>query len=193
MKASTNPLDNDNNQNKLSTTSISTKRKVNFSNPFDSDFDDVEQKGGELPYIYPRDPQLNNGNSLSQPKQEKKQDQRLKSAMKKTIPKKRKRDIKVKSEEKSIAVTSIDSADETAVERFLVSHRVYGYPNTSGNIISNYIRFVSNNHPLLSLCLKHKNHPFTFKRRLLVFICILAFAIALSYILLSTSYVYKVK
>jgi hypothetical protein len=90
------------------------------------------------------------------------------------------------------SIVAVDVNDENAVVRFLVSNRVYGYPNSNGSILSNYVHFVCNNHPLLSICFARRCHPYDTKKRLIVFICIVSFAIGLSYAFLNTNYVYQV-
>lgn len=87
---------------------------------------------------------------------------------------------------------AVNAKDENAVIRFLVSDRVYGYPSTNGTLMSNYFRFVFNKHPLLSIFLHYRLDPYTTKKRLITFICILCFAVAVSYLLLSTTFVYRI-
>ena len=87
---------------------------------------------------------------------------------------------------------AIDPHDENAVIRFLVSDRVYGYPYTSGTILSNYFRFVITKHPLFSIFLHYRLDPYNTKKRFLVFVCILCFAVALSYVLLGSSFAYQI-
>jgi len=88
-------------------------------------------------------------------------------------------------------VKCCDSNDENAVIKFLVSERVYGYPGTSGGMLSNYCSFVCNTHPLLSICFSHKKHPYTKRKRLLVYFLVLIFAIFVSFLLLRTYYLDK--
>ena len=90
-------------------------------------------------------------------------------------------------------IVAVDETDEKAVIRFLVSKRVFGYPNSNGSVISNYAFFVRNNHPLISIFLATKNHPYSMKKRLIVFVCIISFAIGLAYLVFNTKYVYQVK
>mmetsp|Transcript_33876 Transcript_33876/g.32320 ORF Transcript_33876/g.32320 Transcript_33876/m.32320 type:complete len:376 (+) Transcript_33876:320-1447(+) len=89
-------------------------------------------------------------------------------------------------------IVAVDLEDELSVVRFLVSNRVYGYPKSSGTMISNYMYFVLNNHPLLSICFAKRGHPYNTKKRIIVFICVLSAAITLSYVLVSTSYIYQI-
>eukprot|EP01034_Spumella_vulgaris_P032857 gene32857-40558_t len=89
-------------------------------------------------------------------------------------------------------VMAVDTADENAVVRFLLSERVYGYPSTNGTIMSNYKHYVFNNHPLLSIVLMNSRHPFERKRRVIVFLITLAFAIFVSFLLLKTDVVVEI-
>ena len=91
------------------------------------------------------------------------------------------------------SIVAVDENDEKAVIRFLLSNRVYGYPNSDGSVISNYGLFVINNHPLLSIFLAHRSHPYSTKKRFVVFICIISFAIGLAYLFFNTSYIHPVK
>lgn len=92
--------------------------------------------------------------------------------------------------EKMIVAT--DPEDEVASTRFYVSRRVYGYPYSNGTVLSNYIHYIKNNHPLLSICLANRGQPYNTKKRLIVFICIISFAIGLAYVLVNTSYIHQV-
>lgn len=86
----------------------------------------------------------------------------------------------------------IDESDELHLIRFLHSGRVYGYPHTTGTRFSNYIRFVANNHPLLSICFVHSKNPYGVKQRVHVFFCVASLAILLNFVLLKTQYVHEV-
>ena len=88
----------------------------------------------------------------------------------------------------SCPVQAISENDENKVIRFLYKGRVYGYPNTNGSLISNYLQYIRNNHPVLSICLAHKLHPFTKKSRVIVFFCVSILAYALSVALLQNYY-----
>ena len=90
------------------------------------------------------------------------------------------------------SIVAVDLNDENAVVRFLISNRVYGYPTSDGSIMSNYRHFVCNNHPLLSIVFARRCHPYNMKKRLIVFICIICFAIGLAYVFYNTDYVYQV-
>lgn len=65
---------------------------------------------------------------------------------------------------------------------------VYGYPGSTGTVSSNYIRFVAQQHPLISIALVNPKHPFTRKNRIIVFICVLAFAFFVEIALLDSFY-----
>lgn len=65
---------------------------------------------------------------------------------------------------------------------------VYGFPNSNGTISSNYCRFVSQQHPLISICLVHPKHPFSRKSRIIVFLCVLSFAFFVEIALLDNFY-----
>lgn len=51
----------------------------------------------------------------------------------------------------------------------------YGFPGTNGTMSSNYVQFVYNFHPLISIFTAHPLHPFTRKERFVVFVCSVAF------------------
>jgi hypothetical protein len=85
-------------------------------------------------------------------------------------------------------MVSLDEEDDNKIIRFLYKGRVYGYPHSSGTTLSNYFHFVRNNHPLLAIFFSHRLHPFTKKRRLIVFFCVLCIAYTLSVVLLSNFY-----
>ncbi len=86
-------------------------------------------------------------------------------------------------------VTSVDRYDDLTIIRFLTNERVYGYPGTKGTFMSNFWQFVLNSHPLLSILFVHPLHPFTRMKRIIVFLCSFSFAIAVSFIFVSTDYV----
>lgn len=94
---------------------------------------------------------------------------------------------------KTKKVVATDPEDEVATTRFYVSNRVYGYPFSDGSVLSNYIHYVKNNHPLISIFLAKRGQPYNTKKRLIVFVCIISFAIGLSYILVSTDYIHQVE
>ena len=87
---------------------------------------------------------------------------------------------------------ALDPEDKNMLIRFLVSDRVYGYPHTKGTMFSNYIRFVMNKHPLLSIFLHHRYDPFNTVKRFIVFVCTLCACVYFSYLLLSTTFVYQI-
>jgi hypothetical protein len=55
-------------------------------------------------------------------------------------------------------------------------------------VVSNYFRFVLNRHPLFGLICHHRLHPFTTKKRVIVFLCSLSFAFVLSVGMLEKMY-----
>jgi hypothetical protein len=59
--------------------------------------------------------------------------------------------------------------------------------------MSNYKHYVFNNHPLLSIGLMNGRHPFERKRRVIVFLITLAFAMFVSFLLLKTDVVVEVR
>ncbi|KAJ1427057.1 hypothetical protein B484DRAFT_397304 [Ochromonadaceae sp. CCMP2298] len=83
--------------------------------------------------------------------------------------------------------TAVSASDENAVIRFLLSEKVFGYPHTSGGVLSNYLRYCFNNHPALSVLLMHPLHPFRRRYRVVVLLCSLSFAVCMSFLLLKTS------
>ena len=86
-------------------------------------------------------------------------------------------------------IISYDINDENELIRFFVSERVYGFPNTNGRIMSNYMRYFLNNHPFFSIFLTHSKNPYTKWKRFLIFLCTLFFAISLSFLLEKTYYI----
>lgn len=86
----------------------------------------------------------------------------------------------------------VDPTDENAVIRFLVSGRVFGYPNTRGTLLSNYLQYIWNNHPFLSICCMNRLNPFRRGQRLVVFINGLFLAIFLSFLFFETTYIPRV-
>ena len=101
-------------------------------------------------------------------------------------------DQSMESNGSSSSIVAVDVEDENAVVRFLISSRVYGYPNSDGSVMSNYRHFVYNNHPLISIFFAKRGHPYNTKKRFIVYICIICFAIGLSYLFLNTNYVHEV-
>ena len=51
-------------------------------------------------------------------------------------------DQSMESNGSSSSIVAVDIEDENAVVRFLISSRVYGYPNSDGSVMSNYRHFV---------------------------------------------------
>jgi len=92
------------------------------------------------------------------------------------------------STEPARACTCLPMDDPLRVVRFLNSGRVYGYPGTNGGRLSNYLRFLSNNHPLISIFLVNKLHPYGVKQRVHVYYSVACLAILLNYLLLKTFY-----
>ena len=89
--------------------------------------------------------------------------------------------------DKKVDAFAVDANDKNAVHRFLVSGRVYGYPNTTGSVFSNYRHYFYNNHPLFSIVLAYRGQPYNTKKRFIVFVCVLSFAIGLAYVVVNTA------
>jgi hypothetical protein len=53
----------------------------------------------------------------------------------------------------------------------LLENRSFGYPGTDGTLLSNYVAYCLNRHPLLSILTAHPLHPFTRAERLVVLTC----------------------
>lgn len=85
-------------------------------------------------------------------------------------------------------VTSYPPDDENQIIRFLLSERVYGFPYSDGTVFSNYKHYVFNNHPFISIFLVNSAHPYNRKRRIIVFLCTLAFVMVASYYITRTTY-----
>jgi hypothetical protein len=65
---------------------------------------------------------------------------------------------------------------------------VYGYPHSDGSLLSNYIRFVAHQHPLLSIFFCNSKHPYSRQKRLIVLFCVLCFAFMVEIALLDNFY-----
>jgi hypothetical protein len=89
-------------------------------------------------------------------------------------------------------VVCVNPDDENKVIRFFVSDRVYGYPGTDGTWFSNYKNYVRHNHPLFSLLCAHRLHPYSLRNRFVVFVCLVMFAVTLSFVFWNTDYVPQV-
>ena len=55
--------------------------------------------------------------------------------------------------------------------RLLLENRSFGYPGTDGRLFSNYMAYLMNRHPLLSIFFCHPHHPFTKGERIVVLWC----------------------
>jgi len=75
---------------------------------------------------------------------------------------------------------AVKGAINPHIEDFFLKGKVYGFPETDGELLSNYLAWVRNNHPFLSIFLADDNHPFTRKRRALVFYCQFTFALLMA-------------
>lgn len=100
-----------------------------------------------------------------------------------SIPIKEVEDTTPSSSSSDIPIYAIDPNNENAIIRHLLKGRVYGFPNSYGVGVLNYLFFVFNNHPLLSIFLSHRLHPFAKKKRLVVLMCSLCFAFTVTYVL----------
>ena len=164
------------------------KAKTPSSNPFDNDRDVQSRRTEERP---PRhhgndDEQKHSESSRLPDRATVRGSPKLQQVMNNV------KDSHVKSGGNS-SIVAVDENDENAVVRFLLSNRVYGYPNSDGSVISNYGLFILNNHPLVSIFFANKHHPYNTKKRFIVFICIISFAIGLAYLFFNTSYIHLVK
>ena len=83
-----------------------------------------------------------------------------------------------------LSVKCLPDSDENAIIRFFVARKVYGFPNTTGTILSNYYAFTLNNHPFIAMLFCHRLNPFNVKQRAIVFFCVASLALLLSYIFL---------
>lgn len=95
--------------------------------------------------------------------------------------------------DKKIDVFAVDVNDKNAVTRHLISGRVYGYANTTGTVFSNYRHYFYNNHPFFSIMLAYRGQPYNTKKRFIVFVCVLSFAIGLAYIVVNTQILHQVR
>ena len=85
-------------------------------------------------------------------------------------------------------VVAVQANDHTAVVRFLVSGKVFGFPKTNGSFCWNWYRFVCNEHPLLTIWMQHPWHPFTKRRRVVVLYNIICMAFFVTVVLMSETY-----
>lgn len=85
------------------------------------------------------------------------------------------------------------SPEENKIIRFLVSGRVYPYPNCGDSWCLNYIAYIRNNHPALSMCFSHALHPFRKHQRLIVFLNSLFFTIFISFVVCQTTLMPRVR
>jgi hypothetical protein len=85
-----------------------------------------------------------------------------------------------------LTVKCLPENDENAIIRFFVARKVYGYPCTTGTIMSNYYAYCLNNHPFISMLFCHRLNPFNVKQRAIVFFCVSTLALLLTYIALAT-------
>lgn len=53
----------------------------------------------------------------------------------------------------------------------LLENRSFGYPGTNGTLLSNYLAYCLNRHPLISIVTAHPLHPFTRSERTVVLTC----------------------
>lgn len=60
-------------------------------------------------------------------------------------------------------------------------------------MVSNYLRFVSQQHPFVSIIFVHPKHPFTRAKRIVVFLCVLAFAFFVDVLILNNFYYDKLE
>jgi|MDSY01.1.fsa_nt_gb hypothetical protein len=65
----------------------------------------------------------------------------------------------------------VGAAEDRNLARLLLENRSYGYPGTDGTLFSNYIAYVMNRHPILSIFMCHPLHPFTRTERMVVLWC----------------------
>jgi hypothetical protein len=82
--------------------------------------------------------------------------------------------------------------EENRIIRFLVSKRVFRYPDSSEGWCSNYVNYIKNNHPFFSIFFVHPLHPFGRRERFLVFLNGIFFAIFISFVFFETYYVPRV-
>ena len=82
----------------------------------------------------------------------------------------------------------ITDDDEDKVVRFLVKGKLYGFPGTDGTVVSNFWNYFKNDHPFFSICLCHKLHPYSKRKRFAVYFCVLSMGYAINVALLKSFY-----
>ena len=167
-----NPFDDDDDEEKLSS----------LANPFDDEDDcspvNVSQpKATYSPLALNSDSAVQSSNTAQSPRGRHKFQEIMRTV-----------DRKMKKRGVGHCVVSVDESNENKIIRFLLSERVFGYPHSDGTWSSNYKHYVMNNHPGLSLILSHPLHPYTKKSRFVVFVCLLLFAVTLSFVFWDTNY-----
>ena len=65
----------------------------------------------------------------------------------------------------------VGAVEDRVLARLLLENRSFGYPGTDGRIFSNYIAYLLNRHPVLSIFTCHPHHPFTSTERVVVLWC----------------------
>mmetsp|Transcript_4314 Transcript_4314/g.11038 ORF Transcript_4314/g.11038 Transcript_4314/m.11038 type:complete len:614 (+) Transcript_4314:244-2085(+) len=64
-----------------------------------------------------------------------------------------------------------ETQNEKDLMYLLLENRSFGYPGTDGTLLSNYMAYVLNRHPLISIVTAHPLHPFTRAERVAVLVC----------------------
>jgi len=72
---------------------------------------------------------------------------------------------------RSDELTPADAQRDRDLMFLLLENRSFGYPGTDGTLLSNYVAYVLNRHPLISILTAHPLHPFTRAERLVVLTC----------------------
>ena len=67
--------------------------------------------------------------------------------------------------------------EEQEVVQLFLSKRRYGLPDSDGTQLSNYVRFITNHDPLLSILFAHRNNVFGRLKRFMMQSCIVAFTL----------------
>jgi hypothetical protein len=68
-------------------------------------------------------------------------------------------------------LTPSDCKRDRDLMYLLLENRSFGYPGTNGTLLSNYLAYCLNRHPLISILTAHPLHPFTRPERLVVLTC----------------------
>ena len=86
-------------------------------------------------------------------------------------------------------IVCIPDEDKDRIIRFLYKQKLYGFPKSNGDSLSNFWQYFKNDHPLFSICLCHKLNPYTKRNRAIVYFCVTSMAYCLTFGLMETDFI----